>query len=521
MPQVNGNNNQNEIPLVLVSIFDDSLWRVISNALKGKFRVRREIDGLRAIDVALLLRPAAIIAETGLPGLSGILLARLIGNNRYLSRLPVALIMSREFLIEDFWAKESGADVIVQKEDAMEAVRKIEFAIVHRVPISDEDWEEAEHTIMAHGGPAAGVANELERQLIGASIIGHLGEIEISSEGTSIQSAIPTFCGKALGALASVVEFAQVGIVLFETSQLYIVENEIYTDSLDLDSFITESRNASELYTDSIPSVKSLEIINLPSVSHKLPGQREPASTYFALPLTGRSGNYGLLSIMTYKQIAVRDYYLHTLSLIGKQMSVTLERALFYEEVRRLSVTDTVTTLSNRRAIIQRLEDEYRRSSRYKVPFSVAIADLDDFKRINDTYGHHAGDEVLKAVSLIMKQSVREVDLAGRWGGEEIALLFPQTDLDGAIVACERLRVQIENNITNYQGKNLKITVSIGVATINPDENIVKSSEDLVGLADSAMYLAKNAGKNRVASYIELPAIKKQIENRAVKSTGD
>jgi len=207
---------------------------------------------------------------------------------------------------------------------------------------------------------------------------------------------------------------------------------------------------------------------------------------------------------MTYKQVAIREYYLHTLSLIGKQLAVTLERALFYEEVRRLSVTDSLTTISNRRAIIQRLEDEFRRAKRYSTSFSVAIADLDDFKQINDTHGHYAGDAVLRAVAEIIKNSVREVDLAGRWGGEEIALLFPLTDLAGALVACERLRKEVEDVVVDFEGMKLKITLSIGIATFDKNGEEVDNADILVALADSAMYLAKGRGKNRIAHYLEL-----------------
>ncbi|HEX9744548.1 MAG TPA: diguanylate cyclase [bacterium] len=505
-----------DAPLILVAIFDDQIWRVVEGALKGKYRIRREVDGLRAMDTILLLRPSAVISETGLPGLSGILLARLIGYNRHISKLPVALIMSREYLIEEFWAKESGADVIVKKSDAVEAVRRIEYAITNRQTIPDPEWEEAERTIQMLGGPAAGVANELERQLIGASIIGHLGEIEIEAEpqNGSYGSTIPAFIGHALSTLSSVIEFAQVGIVLFNSGELYVVDNEIYSDVIDAETFIDESRNSSGLYSELIDANRELTVNNLPSVRHQLPGTREPASTYFALPLTGRSGSYGLLSIMTYKQIAVREYYLHTLSLIGKQLSVTLERALFYEEVRRLSVTDSLTTLSNRRALMSRLENEFTRARRYKSPFSIAIADLDDFKKINDTYGHLAGDAVLRAVSAIMKESVRTVDFAGRWGGEEIALMFPQTNLEGALIACSRLRTQIEELVVEFEGVKLKVTLSIGVATLNHEDYEIKSVDDMVALADTAMYLAKASGKNQVKHFLDLD--QKELESKIV-----
>jgi diguanylate cyclase (GGDEF)-like protein len=211
--------------------------------------------------------------------------------------------------------------------------------------------------------------------------------------------------------------------------------------------------------------------------------------------------------MMTYKQIAVRGYYLQTLSLIGAQLAVNLERAVFYEEVRLLSVTDPLTTLSNRRAFISRLEFEFRRSIRYRSPLSIAICDLDDFKLINDRHGHQAGDAMLKSVASILKGSVREIDLAGRWGGEEMALLFPETDIDGAMIACERVAQQVRDLRLDFEQKELSITLSIGMATLNPQRICPRSPGSMIGLADRAMYLAKSRGKNRVVSFLELPEI--------------
>lgn len=500
------NTNGQDRPLILVAIADEEIWERIKAPLMEKFNVRREVDGLRAIDVLMLLRPVAVIAETGLPGLSGTLLCSVIRNNRYLTRLPVTLILSRKYLIEDFWAKESGAVAAVTKGDEIDAVRSIEFTLQKVNPITENEWNSAEKAILEAGGPAAGVASELEKQLIGATIISRLGEIDldVADAGGDHHSTIPHFIQHSMAALATVLEFAQVGITLFEPNTIYIVENDAYRGLLNEESFLRESNASSNIYqlrrtSDEMPEVLKLDPVNL---EHH--GNPDRASTFFALPLSGRKGNYGLLSIMTYKEIAVREYYLHTLSLIGNQLSVALERAMFYEEVRRLSVTDSLTGLANRRALIGRLDDEFRRSIRYGTPLSMAVCDLDDFKLVNDTYGHQVGDIVLREVSNILMDSVREVDLAGRWGGEEIALLFPQTDMTGAMVACERIREQVESHVVSHHGEEIRITLSIGVATIDLGEVCPRSSDVMLNLADKAMYLAKARGKNRVVSVLEL-----------------
>ena len=503
------NSDADAKPLVLAAIHDEELWNELKEPLQKLFRIRRETDGLRAIDVLFLLRPAAVIAESGLPGMSGILLARLIGHNRYLIKLPVVLILSREYLIEEFWAKDSGALDIVQRRDTLELIRTLEIAISPRTAITDEEWDLAEAWIQTRGGPAAGVASELEDQLISASILARLGEIDFAGESKlgDTHNPIPDFIWKALTALSTVLEFAQAGVTLWESNELFIIENDVFKDILDEEAFIEESKASAMLYHGPHRTPLEPEVRKLQSVHHLLPGPTGPARTFFALPLSGRNGNYGLLSIMTYKEIAVREYYLSTLSLIGSQLSVTLERALFYEEVRRLSVTDPLTKLSNRRAIIQRLEEEFKRSIRYQTPLSMAICDIDDFKLVNDRYGHQAGDLVLIEVSKILMDSVREVDLAGRWGGEEIALIFPQTNTDGAMVACERIRKKIEDLKVHYLEEVLSVTISIGISTVDPGEICPRSSETMMGLADHAMYLAKQHGKNRIASFLELKEV--------------
>ncbi|MCX6645661.1 MAG: response regulator, partial [bacterium] len=281
------NSESSSKPLVLAAIHDEDLWNELKDTLQKRFRVRRETDGLRAIDIIFLLRPAAVIAESGLPGMSGILLARLLGHNRYLIKLPVVLILSREYLIEEFWAKDSGALDIVQKRDALELIRSLEIAISPRTAITDEEWDLAEAGIQTQGGPAAGVAAELENQLISASILARLGEIDFAGETKLGEShnPVPEFIWKALTALSTVLEFAQASVTLWETNELYIVENDVFKDILDENAFIEESKASAILYHGPHSSTHDPEVRRLPSVHHLLPGPTGPARTFFALPL--------------------------------------------------------------------------------------------------------------------------------------------------------------------------------------------------------------------------------------------
>jgi diguanylate cyclase (GGDEF)-like protein len=167
-------------------------------------------------------------------------------------------------------------------------------------------------------------------------------------------------------------------------------------------------------------------------------------------------------------------------------------------EFRRVATqasTDSLTGLANRRMFDEELALEWRRADRVGDSLALVLLDLDDFKRVNDAHGHQAGDAVLRAVGEILGSGVRQVDLAGRYGGEEFALILPETDLAGAQRLAERLRVALENAATEIpSGDTLTTTASFGVAV----KGELESAEDLVAAADEALYAAKRAGKNRV-----------------------
>jgi diguanylate cyclase (GGDEF)-like protein len=163
-----------------------------------------------------------------------------------------------------------------------------------------------------------------------------------------------------------------------------------------------------------------------------------------------------------------------------------------YQQARALSQTDPLTGTANSRAFRQVAADELERAQRYQHPFTVAYIDLDDFKRINDTLGHSAGDEVLRGIASTMRRNTRRSDLIARLGGDEFAVLFPETGEQDALAALTKLQEQVA---TSVNGHGLPVTFSIGAVTfLAPPENI----DELVKFADTLMYEAKAAGKNRV-----------------------
>ena len=184
------------------------------------------------------------------------------------------------------------------------------------------------------------------------------------------------------------------------------------------------------------------------------------------------------------------------MSIFAKQIGISLERARLFQEVQNLALADPLTGLHNRRSFFELGRIEFSRAERFNRPFCCLMLDLDHFKQINDTHGHHAGDIVLQDFAKLCLDSVRDIDLVGRYGGEELIILMPETDLETGIRVAERLRsVTCEKQI-RLNDHTLNVTVSIGIAT--KDEN-TRELETLIARADQAMYIAKHKGRNRVA----------------------
>jgi diguanylate cyclase (GGDEF)-like protein len=181
----------------------------------------------------------------------------------------------------------------------------------------------------------------------------------------------------------------------------------------------------------------------------------------------------------------------------GKRI-VDLQKELMESNHRleQLSITDGLTKLHNHRHFQDELLRTFEESARYVRPLSLVIVDLDFFKKVNDTYGHAIGDEVLKTISKIFQQSIRTTDLAARYGGEEFALMLPETIIDDAINFAEKIRGLVEETQIETHAGSISVTVSIGVATV-PHPRI-HSPKELIVAADKALYRAKKNGRNQV-----------------------
>ena len=189
--------------------------------------------------------------------------------------------------------------------------------------------------------------------------------------------------------------------------------------------------------------------------------------------------------------------------IVSEAAANALERAQLFENIQianqrleRLAITDGLTDLYNHRYFLEKLESEFQRAKRYKLPLSCLLFDVDNFKQFNDTHGHLMGDNVLRELAHRALNIVRQSDFVARYGGEEFVIILPQTAVEGALAEAERLRKAVADHPFKFNGDQYEVTISVGVSTF--DLEATQNSETLIRLADEALYKAKAAGKNRV-----------------------
>jgi diguanylate cyclase (GGDEF)-like protein len=180
---------------------------------------------------------------------------------------------------------------------------------------------------------------------------------------------------------------------------------------------------------------------------------------------------------------------------IMKFLSGADAEAKYHEEIYRMTIVDGLTQIHNKRYLYEALEREVLRARRHERPLSVAMFDIDFFKRINDQYGHLAGDYVLRELARVVQGRIRRDEVFARYGGEEFVIVLPETPLDGAVSLAENLRSRVAEHTFVFQGERIAVTVSIGCAVLSSND---KSATDLIQRADEKLYEAKRGGRNRV-----------------------
>lgn len=214
---------------------------------------------------------------------------------------------------------------------------------------------------------------------------------------------------------------------------------------------------------------------------------------YFLFALQGKAGKIGCLVVKGMP----REHH-EKFTILGSQFALALRRIKLYHEIERVAITDSLTELHTRRYAVERFQEELKRSQARGMKLSFLMVDVDHFKTFNDQYGHLMGDQILREAGKLIRESIREIDIAGRFGGEEFCVVLPDTDRPGARFAAERIRQAVEAGTIRAYDAEVKITVSLGVATYPEDGTRI---EELTDKADWALYRAKREGRNRICAF--------------------
>ena len=234
----------------------------------------------------------------------------------------------------------------------------------------------------------------------------------------------------------------------------------------------------------------------------RLPQAIDPRATSksrLTLPLAVEGEIIGSISLDSDQPNAFDTQDLQFFSVIGYQMAATLKHFQKLNSMKDMAIYDTLTNLHNRRHCEERLEAETQKSFLSSTPLSLIMVDIDYFKKVNDTFGHDAGDQVLCKVASLLKNSVRKDDTVARYGGEEFVLILPGAKLEVTAIIAERIRRLAETTLFEVGDKQIHLTVSIGIS--NLPAHRAKSKEELIKMADIALYNAKDGGRNRVCIF--------------------
>jgi diguanylate cyclase (GGDEF)-like protein len=239
-------------------------------------------------------------------------------------------------------------------------------------------------------------------------------------------------------------------------------------------------------------------IIGPEPVSHPLVD--EPWGVAIAIPMIVGARVVGVIEAGSAVQTELPPELVDVVGTMSSQAATAIEAARLYERAEHMGRTDPLTQLPNRRELDTTLAAEVSRAARYHRPLSIAMLDLDHFKKVNDTYGHARGDEILQQAAEVMSLAVRDTDTIYRYGGEEFLLLMPESDEGASLTLCDRIRRAVEEHVAVPGASADHVTVSCGVASYPADGT---EASRLVKAADGALYGAKRAGRNRVRSAAE------------------
>jgi diguanylate cyclase (GGDEF)-like protein len=450
------------------------------------------------------IQPDIILMDIMLPGMSGLEATKLIrkkhGENRY---TPIIMLTAKNKTDEIVEGLEIGADdYVVKPFNFEELYARMNSAL--RIKRLNElllkqsrDLESANFKIITLNENLVEKNKELRKNLFSLHNL-----FEISLELNSILE---------LNRLVNSTLLTMVGQFSSKSALFFLVSRHSKDILEVLNHKGYHQRDINDMYIDkSDPLVSYFKLHPLPSPLKDLAKRVQKSAAIKKLneldieilaPITIQDFIEGFICLgprVKSQEYSKREF--EHISILSNIISIAVSNASLYEEIEQLSYTDGMTDLHNYRYFELRLKEEVMRHRRTKNPLSLLILDVDHFKNFNDTMGHPEGDQVLRKVANILKETVRENDIVARYGGEEFAVILPSVEHEGAAILAERIRKKIEETYFEHEEVQPinKVTVSVGGA-VAPDN--AENFKELIHKADSALYAAKRSGRNQIRMY--------------------
>lgn len=484
-----------------VLLIDDSITQLETlklRFLKAGYDVAVAKDGYEGYQKVFEQAPDLILSDIIMPNLNGFQLCRLLKNSKDTQQIPIILLTVLDKKIDKFWANKSGANKFISKTAQFEEIQNSVELLLQENSINDEYKENLKKNTIDKISIQNQVNDIFDGLLMNSTFLSEFRNLNkfLSHEEVLIE--------KTFELLNSFVDYEVAGIFLNNPD---IKEKKVLSfdcHKVPISSFVVE-----KIKRDFFSKVfDNMENFSLRDFNHEIvkecATQMQPIlnidkfSSVLILPLKDEDKVFGGICFYNQQETNYKDFKFY--ETMANELLLLLKMRYLYSESEHLSVTDGLTGLYNRRHFESNIEREFLRVKRYPADLSLAMIDIDFFKKINDTYGHQFGDYVLREISKLICASFRKTDMIYRYGGEEIVVILTQTSLENSFIPLERLREKVSQHVFSYNGKETNVTISIGISCDSKD---LTSYQMLIERADEALYKAKQNGRNKVikASY--------------------
>ena len=460
---------------------------ILVRTLRGAgFQVLEARDGAEGAMAALREQPAVVVTDLQMPTMDGFPLLRLLKADPASTHIPVLILTSHAEAASRYWSLRTGADAYLTKDFRPAELVEIVSSLAEKSAAASPAIPAATAGDLQSFGPVevlARVARHLDAALLQATVVNSLLERGMAAND---------FHEAASGALESLAQVVDSQLLAVAAAESHSAMAQVLLQEPLLPSVVEGLHERLARALDLVPGT---------AVETRVNGERGELAADLErivwLPLSLRDAR-GVFAFLPRDPHELGVTTAAPVGALAGHLALVLDNARLSQRLHELSTLDGLTRQLNHRVIYDRLTEELERARRYRYPLSVVLCDFDHFKLVNDTYGHLAGDAVLREGAATLRRCLRVTDLLGRYGGEEFLAVLPQVDLGAACVAAERLRQGLENHVLRLPGgAEVRITGSFGAAS--RDELAASPSSDLlVSLADRRLYEAKAAGRNCV-----------------------